>query len=359
MERGIAMTAEPERTTPNTRAGFDRLSLYGEHAAACSTDLSDNTNLWGTPPAAERVLRNLSSSDVRRYPSAYTSDLKAALATYVDVEPAMIVTGCGSDNILDCAIRAFGNPGGSLACCDPTFTMIPVFAQLNGLSTRLCRFDDDGDIPVDELLSSEADVIYICSPNNPTGASASLDRIETIATSFRGLVIIDQAYAEYSSMSLTSLVTRHPNVLIARTMSKVFGMAGLRIGYGIGNPAVVREIEKSRGPYMVGATAQAAALAALAEDLPWISNVVRETLVNRGRLVSELLKLGYNPLPSDANFVLVPVTDELHIVRKLLDEGVGVRSFTSLAGIGGAIRVTVGPWEMMQNFLDALGSASS
>jgi histidinol-phosphate aminotransferase len=352
------MTAGPERTTPTTRAGFDRLSLYGENAAACSTDLSDNTNLWGTPPAAERVLRSLSSSDVRRYPSAYTSDLKAALADYVGVEAAMIVTGCGSDNILDCAIRAFGNPGGSLACCDPTFTMIPVFTQLNGLNTTLCHFDEHGDIPVDKLLQSRADVIYICSPNNPTGASASLDRIEAIAASFHGLVIIDQAYAEYSATTLTLLAARHPNVLIARTMSKVFGMAGLRIGYGIGNPAVVREIEKSRGPYMVGASAQAAAMAALAEDLPWISSVVEKTLTNRARLTSELESLGYKPLPSDANFLLVPVADESRIVRSLLTRGVGVRSFANLPGIGGAIRVTIGPWHMMQQFLDALGRSA-
>jgi histidinol-phosphate aminotransferase len=353
------MTAGSERTTPVTRAGFDQLSLYGENAAPCSTDLSDNTNLWGTPPAAERVLRSPSSSDVRRYPSAYTSDLKAALASYVGVDNAMIVTGCGSDNILDCAIRAFGNPGGSLACCDPTFTMIPVFTQLNGLHTKLYQFDGDGDIPVEELLSSEADIIYICSPNNPTGASASLDRIETIATSFRGLVIIDQAYAEYSATTLTHLAVRHPNVLIARTMSKVFGMAGLRIGYGVGNPAVVREIEKSRGPYMVGATAQAAAMAALAEDLPWISNIVSETLANRERLVLALEDIGYKPLPSDANFVLIPLSEESGVVSRLLDRGVGVRSFANLAGIGGAIRVTIGPWEMMQQFLEALGPSSS
>jgi len=353
------MTSGSERTTPITRAGFDRLSLYGENAAACSTDLSDNTNLWGIPPAAERVLRTLSSVDVRRYPSAYTSDLKTALAAYAGVEPAMIVTGCGSDNILDCAIRAFGNPGGSLACCDPTFTMIPVFTQLNGLETKLCSFDSSGDIPVDGLLGSNSDIIYICSPNNPTGASASLDRIESIAASFRGLVIIDQAYAEYSGTSLTPLAARHPNVLIARTMSKVFGMAGLRIGYGIGNPAVVREIEKSRGPYMVGAAAQAAAMAALSEDLPWIANVASETLANRSRLVSELEGLGYKPLPSDANFVLIPVADESRIVRALLTRGVGVRSFADLRGIGGAIRVTVGPWDMMQQFLDALGQSDS
>jgi Histidinol-phosphate/aromatic aminotransferase and cobyric acid decarboxylase len=352
------MTVGPERTTPLTRAGLDRLSLYGENAAACATDLSDNTNLWGTPPAAERVLRSLSSSDVRRYPSAYTSNLKTALAAYAGVEPDMIVTGCGSDNILDCAIRAFGNPGGNLACCDPTFTMIPVFSQLNGLNTRLCGFDENGNIRADELLASDADVIYICSPNNPTGASASPDRIEKIATSFRGLVIIDQAYAEYSATSLTMLAMRHPNVLIARTMSKVFGMAGLRIGYGIGRPAIVREIEKSRGPYMVGASAQAAAMAALAEDLPWISNVVAETLANRARLASELKLLGYRPLPSDANFLLIPVIDESRVVRRLLDNGVGVRSFANLPGIGGAIRVTVGPWNMMQEFLDALGRSS-
>ena len=100
-------------------------------------------------------------------------------------------------------------------------------------------------------------------------------------------------------------------------------------------------------------------MAALAEDLPWISNVVSETLANRRRLVSELEILGYKALPSDANFVLVPVPEESRIVRKLLDNGVGVRSFESLAGIGGAIRVTIGPWEMMQQFLDALGPGSS
>ncbi len=349
------MTAGSERATPTTRVGFDRLSLYGEHVAACSTDLSDNTNLWGTPPAAQRVLGNVSAVGVSRYPSAYTSDLKTAISTYVGVEPAMIATGCGSDNILDSAIRAFGNSGGTLACCDPTFTMIPVFAQLNGLTTTLCRFGDDGDIPVDELLSSRAEIIYICSPNNPTGASASVDGIETVASSFGGLVIIDQAYAEYSSVSLTPLVVRHPNVLIARTMSKVFGMAGLRIGYGIGNPGIIREIEKSRGPYMVGATAQAAASAALAEDLPWISNVVAETLANRSRLMAELVTLGYAPLRSDANFVLIPVAEEPQVTRRLLDNGVGVRSFSHLAGIGGAIRVTIGPWQMMQQFLDILG----
>jgi Histidinol-phosphate/aromatic aminotransferase and cobyric acid decarboxylase len=237
------------------------------------------------------------------------------------------------------------------------FTMIPVFSQLNGLNTALCSFDANGDISVDQLLGSNADVIYICSPNNPTGAAASLDRIETIATSFRGLVIIDQAYAEYSATNLTALASRHPNVLIARTMSKVFGMAGLRIGYGIGNPAIVREIEKSRGPYMVGASAQAAAMAALAEDLPWISNVVAETLTNRARLVSELELLGYKPLPSDANFLLIPVTDESRVSRNLLTSGVGVRSFANLPGIGGAIRVTIGPWNMMQQFLDALGQS--
>jgi histidinol-phosphate aminotransferase len=266
----------------------------------------------------------------------------------------MIVTGCGSDDVLDAAIRAFGNPGGALACCDPTFSMIPVLARINGLEVRATPFDNEGDIPVDALLSADADIIYICSPNNPTGSSAGLDRIEAIADEFDGLVIVDAAYAEYSATSLTHLVASYTNVLITRTMSKAFGMAGLRIGYAIGNPALVNEVEKSRGPYKVGALSSAAAIAALENDLPWIEQVVSETLRSRSQFAERTKSLGLKSLPSDANFILLPLENAGEVADRMLLAGIGVRSFRNLPGIGNALRVTMAPWPMLEEFFTAL-----
>lgn len=342
---------------PTPRSGFEALSIYDGVVGPCAIDLSDNTNLWGMPPSAALALEKFQFAEITRYPSAYAAELKESLAQYVGVDTSMIVTGCGSDDVLDAAIRAFGNPGGSLACCDPTFSMIPVLARINGLRVSTSEFDAQGDISVDSLLSDSPDVIYICSPNNPTGMPASVDRIEAVADAFNGLVIVDQAYAEYSSTTLLPLVSRYSNVLVTRTMSKAFGMAGLRVGYAIGNPALVGEVEKSRGPYKVGALSSAAAVAALTNDLPWVQQVVSETLSIRSHLVSRLRSLGYKPLPSDANFVLVPVKKPAEAAKRMLDAGIGVRAFANLAGIGGALRITIGPWQMMEACLDALGAS--
>ncbi len=348
------MTAESEYEMPRGRTGFGTLSLYEEQPERCSADLSDNTNLWGMPPAAERALKSFSGAGARGYPSAYTPALKEVLASRFGVSPSMIVTGCGSDDVLDSAIRAFGNSGSRLAYSEPTFSMIPVLARVNGLIPVSARFDNNWDITVDELLSSDPEIIYICSPNNPTGTSARIERIERVARSFRGLVIVDEAYGEYAASSLISLAGDYSNVLVTRTMSKAFGMAGLRLGYGIGNPALVREVEKSRGPYKVSTIAESAGIAALTSDLPWVGRIVEETLVNRARLVGLLHSLGYAPLRSDANFILLPVQDASTVAAKLLSQGVGVRPFTGLPGIGDAIRVTIGPWKLMQTFLDEL-----
>lgn len=336
-----------------SRSGFDQVSVYDGDTGACSIDLSDNTNLWGMPPSALRALEDFSFADARRYPSAYSDELKDSLARYTGVEQSMIVTGCGSDDVLDAAIRAFGNHNGALTCCDPTFSMIPVLARINGVDVVAKPFDIDGDISIDEMLSDKSDIVYICSPNNPTGSSAGIDRIRSIADQFDGLVIVDCAYAEYSPTSTTPLLESCGNVLITRTMSKAFGMAGLRVGYGIGNPSVVREVEKSRGPYKVNALANVAAIATLENDLPWVNAAVTETLANRSRLVSRLQQLGISPMPSDANFILVPFANAVPASKRMFEAGVAVRAFADLSGIGPALRVTIGPWEMMEAFLAA------
>ena len=143
-------------------------------------------------------------------------------------------------------------------------------------------------------------------------------------------------------------------MLITRTMSKAFGLAGLRVGYGIGSPELIAEVLKARGPYKVNALAERAAIAALENDRAWVSDRVNEVIANRSRLRTELANRGLPSLESSANFVLVPVDDCAVVSRRLESAGVRVRALPSLAGIGDAIRIAIGPWEMMQKCIDAL-----
>ena len=165
---------------PELRAELDRIALYTPDRRVYAIDLSDNTNQWGTPPAAFRALQSAGKSALTRYPSGYGEELKESLASYLGVRAEQIATGCGSDDVLDAAIRAFGRPGSRVAVIDPTFPMIPIFARINGLEPVLVPLTADYDVDVDRMLSVEASIIYLCSPNNPTGRSLDARAVKTI-----------------------------------------------------------------------------------------------------------------------------------------------------------------------------------
>ena len=346
-----------------TRASYEGLALYAPDRRPCAIDLSDNTNLWGMPPAAERAVREAATTAVTRYPEAYAQSLKGALARYAGVDPSSVVTGCGSDDVLDSAIRAFGEPGDRLVMPDPSFAMIPAFARMNALEPVLVPLTHEYDVDADAVIAARAAIVYLCSPNNPTGAPFARASMERIVAGTRGVVIIDEAYAEFAGSSLVDLAIRSDRVLVARTMSKAFGLAGLRIGYAIGHPALVAEVEKSRGPYKTNGLAERAAVAALGTDMAWVRGRIDAAVALRGELAAALRAMGLFPLPSRANFVLVPVHDAGTVAGALRDRGVAVRPFeglrapagTPLAETGGcALRITVGPWPMLERALDAL-----
>lgn len=339
------------------RECFHAVSLYDPDSTPYEIDLSDNTNLWGVPPAAQAAIAAIGIETIARYPAPYASSLKQSIADYLHVDPSMIVTGCGSDDVLDSAIRAFGSPGDRVAIPDPSFSMIPVFARINGLEPFLIPLGRDGGLSASAFNESGSRITYLCSPNNPTGTSLRRADIDEITSNARGIVIIDQAYAEFSGISLTDLVDEHEHVLITRTMSKAFGLAGLRIGYGIGSPDLVREVEKSRGPYKVSVVGERAAVAALGEDLAWVGSHVAQMKLNRARFIGALERLGLMPLPTDANFVLVPVANAKQVSELMKNDGVAVRSFENLYDIGGAVRITIGPWDMMDRCVSALASS--
>ena len=345
------------RAVDLARAAYRDIELYAPNRAPCAVDLSDNTNLWGVPPAAERALREAAVATVTRYPSLYAPSLKDALAAYLGVAADAIVTGCGSDDVLDSAIRAFAEPGARVAVPDPSFAMIPIFARMNGLEPVLVPLVGGTALDADAMLATGARVIYLCSPNNPTGGLLDADAMRRVVREAPGVVIVDEAYAEFAERNALDLAGESDRVLVCRTMSKAFGLAGLRVGYMIGAPALVAEVEKSRGPYKVNALAERVAHAALTEDMEWVRARAAEAVENRERLADALRARGLAPLPSQSNFVLVPIDGAAGVGARMRALGVAARPFPALAGIGDAIRISVGPWHMMETCLAALDGA--
>ena len=350
------MTAVNPDRLAIARTAYDEVSLYDPKREPVLLDLTDNTNLWGVPPAAARAISECAQSTIARYPSLYSSELKRALAEHSGVTPDMVVTGCGSDDIIDSTMRAFGNEGDLVAASDPTFAMIPIFARMNALRSTLISELPEHEADADALLASGATILYVCSPNNPTGGLVARRALERLVDSFAGLLLLDEAYVEFAGVSNIDLLARSPRLLIVRTMSKAFGLAGLRVGYALGQPALVREVEKSRGPYKVSALAEQVAIIALRDDAQWVREHVQLAIENRDRLTVELLRLGLDPMPSSANFVCVPVRDCVAVSLAMRAKGVGVRPFPKLPHVGDALRISVGPWTMVETCVKTLAT---
>jgi histidinol-phosphate aminotransferase len=360
METLVMTPASPSGPSESLRLGratIRDIVPYPTERTPCAADLSDNTNLFGAPPAALRELSKSGDEEITRYPGLHTRRLREALADYAGVRADQVVSGFGSDDVIDSAVRAFAEPGERLAYSHPTFSMIPVFAKVNGLVPAPVRFAPSGDIDPDALLATEARIIYICSPNNPTGTIATRRSVDRVIERAPGIVIIDEAYGEFTDGGRVGDAPTHDRVVVTRTLSKAFGMAGFRIGYGTAAAALIHEIEKVRGPYKENAPAERAAACALREDVPWMRELAAQAVQNRERFAGALRANGFDPLPSAANFLLVPVPDAILVAERMRERGVAVRPYPGLPDIGDALRITIGPWPMMELALDALVAA--
>jgi len=344
--------------TPFPREDYRLLRPYDPGRSPISVDLSDNTNLWGPHPAALEVVRRTPEDALSRYPSVYASDLKEAVADRFGVPPECVTTGCGSDDLLDSIFRASTLPPGRMSFPSPTFSMTPVFAHMNGLEPFPVPLRK-AEVDPARLLLNDPDLVYVCRPNNPTGSSFDRDWLAALLAlgGPQGpLVVLDEAYADFADDSFLKDAPATDRLLVLRTFSKLYGMAGLRVGFAVGPEELIQEAEKSRGPYKVVRAGEDAAAAALRDSSGWTEQILEETRANRHRLGHELRARGLRPLPSQANFLLVPVepASAVEVNRALKERGVACRPFPGLPGIGDALRVTIGPWELMEEFLGAL-----
>ncbi|MGQ0640547.1 MAG: pyridoxal phosphate-dependent aminotransferase [Gemmatimonadaceae bacterium] len=350
------------RRAPNVgfapRRGFAALTPYLADSPTAPLHLADNTNAFGVPPSALQAIQETRQADVVEYPPSSGPRLREAIASYLGVQPNEVVLGCGADDVIDCSFRAFCEPGQRVAFPDPTFVMARYFALSNGLTPVPVPVRPGGAADAAALLATEAAVVYICAPNNPTGLQPAVSDLRMLLDRAKGVVMIDEAYAEFTGETLVREVVQHARAIVVRTFSKAFGLAGLRIGYAIGPAALVLEIEKARGPFAVSNVALRAATVALANDLAWVQGRVQEAIAAREELVRLLRERSFAPLPSAANFVLVPVTDARRIAERLSQRGIGVRAFTRLTQIGDALRITVAPLDAMRRVADALVEVS-
>jgi histidinol-phosphate aminotransferase len=350
------VTGTGERGT-GTRRSLDPVVAYKTDRSAIAIDLSHNTNLFGAPPHAVAAIRKADDRDISEYPGLESAETRQALATYAGVTADDVITGCGSDQIIESAFHALAEPGDSVAYPDPTFSMVPVFARMTELVPLGIPLADDLDIDVDAMLATNARIMYVAAPNNPTGVPVSTAAIERLLAEAPGYVFLDEAYAEFAGSEWMRRAPSHGRLVVARTMSKAFAMAGLRVGYGSAAPPLLEAMEKARGPYTVNALAERAVIAAVTRDVEWMRATVREAVQCRERLAEMLRGAGFDPLPSGTNFLLIPMPDAGGVAQRMESFGVRVRAHLRLPRIGDALRITIGPWPLMERAWSALGQS--
>lgn len=342
-------------------------SPYGAPQLDVAVRLNTNENSWPLPEGlAEAIQAAVGdvAGDLNRYPDRDATALRADLARYLDhdLEVENVWAANGSNEVLQQLLQLFGGPGRTAMGFTPSYSMHPLIAMSTGTAwrdgPRRSDFSIDLDAAVAAVREHTPDVVFLTSPNNPTGTAVDLAIIAAVYDAAPGVVVVDEAYAEFARPGTPSALTLLPGrerLVVSRTMSKAFGMAGLRLGYLAAAPQVVDAIQLVRLPYHLSAPTQAIARTALA-DADRLLHTVAAVCEQRDRICAALPDLGLRAVPSDANFVLIGgFGDQQAAWQALLDRGVLVRD----VGIEDHLRVTAGRPEETAAFLDALQSISA
>ena len=286
-----------------------------------ATKLASNENSYGPSPKVIAGLRE-KLPEIFRYPYKNVH-VKEKLAEYCRVKPENIVLGNGSDEMIELLIKAFRGP---VASHYPTFAYYPICAQIYNREYISSSLNHDFSFNVQRFIKEtwKANLVFLCSPNNPTGTVIDLQDIEEVAQTGK-IVVVDEAYFEFYGTSAKHLLLQYPNVIILRTMAKAFGLAGLRMGYAIADPELAEALKKVRGPFTTNYLAHEATLLAL-KDLDYMKKTVAR-LVHDRKAIEKKLADKYKAVPSNTNFILVDVSpmSAKEFSEKMLEHRIGVR----------------------------------
>lgn len=325
-------------------------SARDEFKGKAEVFLDANENAIGSPLAKK----------YNRYPDPLQWKIKYKLADIKGVPPLNIFIGNGSDECIDILYRGFCNPGkDNVIICPPTYGMYEVSAHINDVEVRKAKLTDDFQldlIHLENLVDENTKIIWICSPNNPTGNSFHREDIETILNNFEGLVVIDEAYINFSRQkSFIQELTEYPNLIVMQTLSKAWGLAALRLGMSFASEAIIEVYNKIKPPYNISQATQELVAEALG-NVQQVNEFIKELVQNREELINALapLPLVQKIYPSDANFLLVKVVDARAIYEYLLAKAIVVRDRSKVELCEGCLRITVGTKEENKKLIESL-----
>ncbi|TKC08787.1 histidinol-phosphate transaminase [Pedobacter frigoris] len=329
-----------------------------EYKGQASVFLDANENSFGSPLPQEEA--GESYKNYNRYPDPLQLDLKDAISKIKGVPIENTFLGNGSDEAIDLLFRAFCEPAkDNVIILPPTYGMYEVSAGINNIEVRKVNLLPNFQLNLDgiaEAIDENTKLIFICSPNNPTGNSIVRTDIETVLANFKGLVIIDEAYINYAKQrTFIQELTEYPNLVILQTFSKAWGLAALRLGMAFASSQVIDVFNKVKPPYNINQATQDIALKAL-QNIETVNDWIRITVQERDKLSNDLLALPNvtKVYPSDANFILAEVNDALNTYNTLVEQGIIVRDRSKVTLCEGCLRITIGTPEENKTLLEAI-----
>ncbi|MEY4090696.1 MAG: histidinol-phosphate transaminase [Verrucomicrobiota bacterium] len=306
-----------------------------------------------SPRVAEALRREIGEDGaaLRLYPNPASAPLRAAVARLHGVAPDNVCIGNGSDDILNLLVRAFCGGNSAAGYTVPSYSLYPVLVGMQDGASEIIPFDRSMRLPVDQLAGSRARILFLTSPNAPTGVAFANADLERVLAAFAGILVVDEAYAPFAEADAVPLLARHPRLVITRTLSKAYALAGIRVGYALADPAVIGVLDRLRDSYNVNRLSQAAALAAIGDEEHLRGNVAR-VKATRDRFLGDLTgRRGWFTYPSQANFLFTEPRDGRgatgpQVARAAYDflcaRKVLVRHFPSHALTAPFLRITVG-----------------
>lgn len=324
------------------RENIKRLIPYSsardEYQGEASVFLDANENSFGSPL----------NQSYNRYPDPLQIELKKKISTIKGVPNQNIFLGNGSDEAIDILFRSFCNPGiDNVILMPPTYGMYQVSANINDIESRSVKLTADFQLDIDgiaEAIDNHTKIIFICSPNNPTGNSINRSDIETLMANFEGIIVVDEAYINFSRQkSFIQELTEYSNLVVLQTLSKAWGLAGLRVGMAFASQEIIEVMNKVKPPYNMNDASQQLAIQAL-QNINQVNDWIKQTLTQRDLLVIGLKDFEFvlDIYPSDANFILVKTTNASAIYNFLVKNGIIVRDRSRIELCEGCLRITIG-----------------
>lgn len=338
------------------------LRLKGYHLAKREyiVKLDQNENAFGFPESLkEKFWQRVKNLDWSRYPDFQMEGITGIIAEYVQQPEENILVGNGSNSLIQALLVVTLSAGDRLLVPEPTFTLYELTGKMLGGEVMTFRLrPEDFSLPLNEMLEAcrapRAKVLVVCTPNNPTGNSVPMDQLRALLASFPGLVVIDEAYQEFSGQDAAPLLREYENLVILRTFSKAMSLAGIRVGYMMAHPDICAEVKKARLPYGVNLFSEIAVTVSL-EEKDLLKKSVDEILEQRNELWPALRTFkSLRVYPSDANFFLVRATNGAALFQHLLHDGILVRDVSGYPSLENCLRISIGTREQNHMLLDSL-----